>query len=151
MLLFKSTASPGYSHLIASDPRHQVARKRERQVQVEFARQEGTVESQEGLVHVSVGDAILTGVHGERWRVSKARFAEKYHPAASTRIAEDGAYISAAIRVLALPMREPFEVLLADGLSTLRGADGDWLVDYGDGSLGIVSKAVFPCTYDIVS
>ena len=43
------------------------------------------------------------------------------------------------------------EVLLADGRSKLSGARGDWLVDYGDGSLGIVSEAIFPMTYEILS
>ena len=28
------------------------------------------------------------------------------------------------------------------------GGAGDWLVDYGDGSLGIVSEAIFASTYD---
>ena len=28
---------------------------------------------------------------------------------------------------------------------------GDWLVDYGDGSLGVVSRKVFDQTYEIVS
>jgi len=43
-----------------------------------------------------------------------------------------------------------FEVLLADGVSRLTGQPGDWLVDYGDGSLGIVSQAIFAATYEIV-
>jgi hypothetical protein len=47
-------------------------------------------------------------------------------------------------------MPAAFEVLLADGMSRLRGQPGDWLVDYGDGSLGIVSRAIFATTYEIV-
>jgi len=43
-----------------------------------------------------------------------------------------------------------FEALLADGVSRLKGQPGDWLVDYGDGSLGIVSQAIFATTYEIV-
>jgi hypothetical protein len=46
-------------------------------------------------------------------------------------------------------MTEAFEVLLADGESLLEGRPGDWLVDYGDGSLGIVSQAAFATTYAI--
>jgi hypothetical protein len=41
-------------------------------------------------------------------------------------------------------------VLLADGQSTLTGRPSDWLVDYGDGSLGIVSQDIFATTYEIV-
>ena len=53
-------------------------------------------------------------------------------------------------RILALPMTVSFEVLLADGISRLRGRPGDWLVDYGDGSLGVVSQAIFAQTYEIL-
>ena len=42
------------------------------------------------------------------------------------------------------------KVLLADGISRLTGRAGEWLVDYGDGSLGIVSEAIFAATYDII-
>jgi hypothetical protein len=52
--------------------------------------------------------------------------------------------------VFAVPMKQAFEVLLADGESKLAGRAGDWLVDYGDGSLGIVSSRVFDSTYEIV-
>ncbi len=52
-------------------------------------------------------------------------------------------------RILALPMDRTFEVVLADGKSRLTGHAGDWLVDYGDGSLGIVSRPIFATTYEI--
>ena len=99
-------------------------------------------------MHAKAGDAILTGIHGEHWRVSKARFAEKYRPVAPTQAAEDGTYVSSPVRVLVVQMQELFDVQLADGHSTLRGVPGDWLVDYGDGSLGIVSQAIFAKTYE---
>jgi hypothetical protein len=50
---------------------------------------------------------------------------------------------------MAVPMTNAFEVLLADGVSRLSGRAGEWLVDYGDGSLGIVSEAIFANTYEI--
>ncbi len=53
-------------------------------------------------------------------------------------------------RILAVPMTEPFEVLLADGISRLTGRSGEWLVDYGDGSLGIVSPEIFATTYEVI-
>jgi hypothetical protein len=61
-----------------------------------------------------------------------------------------GRYVSLPNSIMAVPMTGTFEVLLADGVSRLRGRPGDWLVDYGDGSLGIVSKAIFAATYEIV-
>ena len=48
-------------------------------------------------------------------------------------------------------MQEPFEVILADEVSKLSGHPGDWLVDYGDGSLGIVADDIFATTYEILS
>jgi hypothetical protein len=67
-----------------------------------------------------------------------------------TQAGEDGRYVSLRTRVLALQLPEAFEVALADGQSKLNGQVGDWLVDYGDGSLGIVSRAIFPTTYEIL-
>jgi hypothetical protein len=98
-------------------------------------------------VHARPGDAILTGVAGENWRVSRARFAEKYVPVAPTRAGADGTYRSVSRRIHAVHMQEPFAVLLVDGKSRLSGKPGDWLVDYGDGSLGIVAPDIFAHTY----
>jgi hypothetical protein len=108
------------------------------------------VQTPEGLVYAQPGDAILTGVAGERWRVSRAHFAAKYRPRPPTKPGEAGPYLSLRNRILALQMSEPFEVLLADGRSKLSGRASDWLVDYGDGSLGIVSQPIFATTYEIV-
>jgi hypothetical protein len=148
--LYRSSGQPGYSEEIGGNPRRLVARKLERQVQVRFAREASKLQTNEGLVHAKVGDAILTGINGEHWRVSQARFPDKYQPGPATRAGEDGAYISLPNRVFAVPMETGFEVLLADGESKLTGRAGDWLVDYGDGSLGIVSKKVFSDTYEIM-
>ena len=148
--LFRSSARPGYTDEIGGHPQRVVARKLEREVQVRFAREACTVQTNEGVVQAKPGDAILTGINGEHWRVSKARFPDKYRAAASTAAGEDGGYISLPNRVFAVPMTERFEVLLADGESKLTGQAGDWLVDYGDGSLGIVSKRVFATTYEVV-
>jgi len=148
--LFRSSGKPGYSSEIGGHPQRVVARKLEREVQVRFARAACKVQTNEGLVQARPGDAILTGINGEHWRVSQVRFPDKYRPSQSTPAGEDGAYISLPNRVFAVPMTQGFEVLLADGESRLTGRAGDWLVDYGDGSLGIVSKRVFDTTYEVV-
>ena len=147
---FRSSGTPGYTDEIGGNPRRVVARKLEREVQVRFAREACKVQTNEGLVLAKPGDAILTGINGEHWRVSQSRFPDKYRRASSTAEGQDGAYISLPNRVFAVPMTEGFEVLLADGESRLIGRDGDWLVDYGDGSLGIVSKKIFDQTYEVV-
>jgi PGDYG protein len=149
-LLFRSSGRPGYTTEIGGNPRRVVARKLEREIQVRFAKEAGSVQTNEGLVRAKPGDAILTGINGDRWRVSKERFPDKYRPAEATVSGEDGAYVSLPNRVFAVPMTTAFQVLLSDGESKLTGASGDWLVDYGDGSLGIVSKKVFDLTYEVV-
>jgi hypothetical protein len=148
--LFRSSGRPGYTSEIGGNPQRTVARKLEREVQVRFAKEACAVQTNEGLVQVKPGDAVLTGLNGEHWRVSKARFPDKYRPAPSTTPGEDGAYVSLPNRIFAVPMTATFEVLLADGESKLTGRAGDWLVDYGDGSLGIVSQRVFATTYEVV-
>lgn len=150
MPLFRSSGQRGFSSALGDDRRHVVARKLEREVQVRFTAEACTVQTPEGVVLAQPGDAILTGIAGERWRVSRARFGEKYRPVPPTQTGEAGRYLSLRNRILALQMSEPFEVVLADGQSRLTGGPGDWLVDYGDGSLGIVSQAIFATTYEIV-
>jgi hypothetical protein len=61
-----------------------------------------------------------------------------------------GRYMSLPYHILALQMQQPFDVQLADEVSTLSGQPGDWLVDYGDGSLGIVAHDIFATTYEIL-
>jgi hypothetical protein len=147
---YRSSGQRGFSSTLADDPRHVVARKLEREVQVRFAAEACTVHTPEGVVQALAGDAILTGIAGEHWRVSRAHFAEKYRPKPPTQSGQAGTYLSLRNRILALQIAEPFEVLLADGQSTLSGRASDWLVDYGDGSLGIVSQGIFATTYEIV-
>lgn len=149
--LFKSPGKPGYTDEIGGHPHRVVTRKLEREIQVRFARAAETVQTNEGLVHARPGDAILTGINGEHWRVSQERFPDKYRPAEQTAPGTDGAYISLPNRVFAVPMTTVFEVLLSNGETKLVGQPGDWLVDYGDGSLGIVSKRVFDLTYEVMS
>jgi hypothetical protein len=148
--LYRSSGQRGYSPQISADPRRLAARKLQRIVQVRFTDEACTVQTPEGLVHARPGDAILTGIAGEHWRVSRLHFAERYRPDPPTLAGEAGNYLSLPTRILALPMTVSFEVLLADGISRLRGRPGDWLVDYGDGSLGVVSQAIFAQTYEIL-
>jgi hypothetical protein len=148
--LFRSTAQRGYSSAVSNHPGRVLARKLAREVQVQFTSTACTVQTQEGVVHARPGDAIVTGAAGERWRVSHGHFAEKYRAVPPTVEGHAGRYVSLPNSIMAVPMTGTFEVLLADGVSRLRGRPGDWLVDYGDGSLGIVSKAIFATTYEIV-
>lgn len=148
--LYCSSGQRGYSNLVSGDPHRVLARKLEREIDVRFTPVECTVETPEGVVHARPGDAIVTGTAGEHWRVSRARFADKYRPIPPTVAGEAGRYVSLPNRILAVPMSESFDVLLSDGVSRLHGRPGEWLVDYGDGSLGIVSEDIFASTYCII-
>lgn len=148
--VFHSSARRGFFSFIENDPKRIVARKLAREIQVAFATRECDLQTKEGVVHVRPGDAIITGTSGEHWRVSRSHFADKYEPVPPTKAGEPGTYRSLPYRILALSMGESFEVVLSDGISRLRGKAGDWLVDYGDGSLGIVSPSIFATTYELI-
>jgi len=148
--LFRSRKQPGYLPELEADPRTVVARKRVDTIQARFATAHETIQTREGLVHVSPGDAVMTGKGGEHWRVSRDRFLHRYEPVPPTVAGQSGCYQSLPIRVRALRMEGPFEVELRDGVSQLHGERGDWLLDYGDGSLGIVSPAIFALTYEAI-
>lgn len=148
---FQSSGSPGYSAAVSNNPHRVVARKIVRQIQVRFTPDACTVKTNEGLVRAQPGDAIVTGLAGEHWRVTRSHFADKYRAVPPTLDFEDGTYESVPRRILAVQMEGEFRVQLADGVSVLSGKAGDWLVDYGDGSLGIVSQAIFGNTYEVIS
>src|SRR5262249_17848197 len=72
--VFRCRAEPGHLPEVAGDPRRVTARKRVHTIQVQFAAVPSTLQTHEGSVHVSPGDAIMTGIGGEHWRVSHDRF-----------------------------------------------------------------------------
>jgi hypothetical protein len=148
--LFHSSARRGFSTEVSTYPGRILARKRALEVDVRFASEPCAIHTREGTVQAHPGDAIVTGRAGEQWRVSRPHFPEKYRAMPPTAEGEDGRYLSLTNSIMAVPMSSAFEVLLADGVSRLQGVPGDWLVDYGDGSLGIVAPAIFTATYEIV-
>jgi PGDYG protein len=148
--VFHSSARPGYSTEVSTDPGRVLARKLPIEVDVQFATQAAAIKTREGVVQAHAGDAIVTGRAGDKWRVSLAHFGEKYQAVPPTTDGQDGRYRSLTNSIMAVHMSSLFEVLLADGVSRLRGQPGDWLVDYGDGSLGVVAPAIFASTYEIV-
>ena len=126
------------------------ARKRAVVVQVEFAGTDGTLETQEGPVHCSKGDALLTGTGGERRPVARDKFEESYAPVAPTRTGKAGPYRKRPRVVWAKPMDHAFDVTLDRDRGTLRGQAGDWLIQYGPSDLGVVSAHVFSQTYELL-
>lgn len=147
-LLFHASGKPGYTATVRNAPQHVKARKRAFTVKVRFTEMACVVATLEGNVIAQAGDAIVTGLAGEQWPVARTHFAAKYSPIGPCENGADGLYLSLPIDVIALPMRSAFTVMLCDGHSQLSGKAGDWLVDYGDGSLGIVAARLFEATYE---
>jgi hypothetical protein len=133
---------------VRANPAARRVRKRPVLVSVEFTRSECIVRTREGDVAASPGDAIVTGTRGERWPVARARFNVKYEPVPPLRHGEPGLYRPRPLAVRALQVPVAFQVMLEGGHSQLEGAAGDWAVDYGDGSLGVVSSSIFAETYE---
>jgi hypothetical protein len=113
-------------------------------VAVEFAQSPGVLETLEGPVPYETGDALLTGIKGERWPVVRARFEDMYEPAPD----QPGRWKKRGNRpVLALRVDHAFEVATHDGAATLSGKPGDWLVDYSPGDQAIVANDIFLHSY----
>ena len=148
-LLFQASGEPG-STVLKNYPGRIRAKKRTSQVQVSFCKTDSLIDTLEGEVHARAGDAIITGTQGEQWPVNPAHFADKYRAATGLEQGSDGSYVTLPIEVLALALGTEFTVILADGHSRLFGSAGDWLIDYGDGTLGIVAPAIFNATYEIM-
>jgi hypothetical protein len=116
-------------------------------VGVEFARQAGELISLEGPNRYRAGDAIVTGVTGTRWSVSRDRFAAKYEPVPPTAMGEDGRYAARPVPVLARQIHEAFSAERSSGGDRLHGKAGDWLLQYGPGDFGVAGQERFRRIY----
>ncbi len=128
-------------------PRSVTVVKRGVAVSVVFASEPGELATLEGVVRYSQGDALLTGVRGERWPVRRETFFRTYAPVAPTEQGQDGAYRKISPPVRAVRLEEDARVAIAGG--ELTGKPGDWLVQYGEGDYGIVSGGIFAETYAV--
>lgn len=114
---------------------------------VEFAMTPGTIVTLEGKVPYQSGDALMTGVSGERWPISRVRFDSTYEAVPPTMRGEDGGYIKKAIPVTAIQITETTLVTLTGEPAKITGQIGDWLITAPDGSQWVVSDAIFRQTY----
>jgi hypothetical protein len=115
--------------------------------QVEIASDDGVLTTLEGDVSYKAGDALMTGVQGERWPISSAKFELTYEPVPPTVMGNSGSYVKKRIVVEAVQMDQPFAVTIRDGQSILKGNAGDWVVSSPDGSQWVVADSIFKKTY----
>ena len=115
-------------------------------IPVVFASRDGMLRTLEGPVAYRAGDALLTGVKGERWPVRRGEFEDRYLPAGGQPMFVDGDYLKRPVVVDAERMGAPFSVSLGDG-SVLSGRAGDWMITGADGERWVVADDVFVATY----
>ncbi|MEO8740795.1 MAG: PGDYG domain-containing protein [Casimicrobiaceae bacterium] len=126
------------------------ARKRALVVTTEFAEANGTLTTLEGPVAYQRGDALLTGDHGERWPVPRARFDTTYEAQAPLRPGKPGRYLKRPLLVWAKQLRERIEVRLDANRGMLHGEPGDWLVQYAPGDQSVVAAVIFAESYELL-
>jgi hypothetical protein len=133
---------------LAADPDALRVSKKPIPVRVAFAVEDGVCETLEGPVRFRTGDAILTGVQGERWPVRRDAFLSSYEPVPPVRTGEDGPYRKTPSVTFALRLAQQRDVPVNWQNDPLRGRVGDWLLHYADGSYGVVQDAIFRESYD---
>jgi hypothetical protein len=116
-------------------------------VEVVFAAHAGALMSKVGPNHYATGDALLTGVDGDTWCVTRGRFDAKYVAAGGQRAGEPGTYRNLPVPVLAKRMPSEFRVQRTAGGDWLEGRAGDWLLQYAPGDHGICAAARFAQVY----
>jgi len=132
---------------LAADSRALRVRKHAVPVRVAFAPADGTCDTLEGPVRYRAGDAIVTGGRGENWPVQRELFLQSHTPEAPVAPGQDGTYRKKPVTVRALRLTQPAKVPVGWQDDPLHGQPGDWLLDYGDGSLGVVRDDIFRETY----
>ena len=116
-------------------------------LRVEFATADGVCDTLEGPVRYQVGDAILTGARGERWPIARDAFRSSYEPVPPTRRGENGDYRKAPSLTFALRLDRPRDVPVGWQSDPLHGRPGDWLLQYADGSYGVIQDDIFRESY----
>jgi hypothetical protein len=132
---------------LAADPRALRVSKKPVSVAVEFAAADGVCETLEGPVRFHAGDAILTGVQGERWPVRRDLFLATYQPVSPTRAEENGCYRKVPALTYALRLDRSRAVPVGWRHDPLYGEPGDWLLLYADGTHGVIKDPIFRESY----
>lgn len=110
-----------------------------------FAEVDVVIHTLEGAVSAKKGDAVVTGIKGERWPIRRPIFLETYNFDETT-----GTCSKKPIVVTATKMNEAFEVKVGWSDTPIQGKPGDYLLEYGPGDKGAVDAEIFAATYDVV-
>ncbi len=124
--------------------------KRALPTQVLFAEHAGTLNTLEGVVAYQTGDALVTGVEGERWPIARDDFERTYEAIPPTRMAEDGTYTKRHVPVQALQVTVTTVLSIHGVTAELRAAPGDWVVTDTHGKHWVVADSIFQKTYSVM-
>ncbi|MDP1651557.1 MAG: PGDYG domain-containing protein [Rhodocyclaceae bacterium] len=115
-----------------------------------FATQDTIVHTREGAVTCRIGDALVTGVQGERWPIRRAYFESDYLPVPPNVMGKDGLYHKAPQIVDASRVTCGSSVELEGGQGVLKAGVGDWILTGSDGRRWVVADEIFQDTYVVV-
>ena len=118
-------------------------------VQVAFAEEALDIDTLEGPVKCKAGDAIVTGVHGERWPIERLRFVGTYEAADGVVMFQAGFYRRKPTVVTARQLLAPMTIELSGARGALAAKAGDWLIHGGEGDQWIVADVIFQKTYTL--
>ncbi|MDN3544890.1 PGDYG domain-containing protein [Kinneretia asaccharophila] len=146
-LRFRARAEAGFVLSPAQYPALRRVRKRPVEVMVEPVLRPLQLQTPEGPLQLLPGDVILDDGDGRRWGMSRAQLMRRYDcldPSGQR-------WRSRPLQAQALQPAQAFEVqLFLHQSALLQGQPDDWLLDYGDGSLGVVAGDVFALSYEIL-
>ena len=106
-----------------------------------IAERDEEIQTKEGPVRATGGDAIMTGTEGENWPIPREKFEQTYD------VLKPGIAAKKDIPVFAKEMAEAFQVKVSWSPDLLQGDPGDFLVQYGPGDYGVVGREIFRKTY----
>jgi len=127
---------------LSDDPDAFETAKRPIPLEFRIAEKDEVIQTKEGPVKASAGDAIMTGTEGENWPIPGDKFEQTYDDLG------DGTAAKKNIPVFAKQMAEPFQVKVSWSNDLLQGEAGDYLVQYGVGDYGVVGREIFGKTYE---
>jgi len=117
-------------------------------VQVSFAINSGTLQTLEGLVAYAHGDALVTGLAGERWPIDRKRFERTYSAAdPDGAMGRDGRFTKVPALVQAHRADHDQSICVSSGRGILAAKAGDWIVTASDGESWVVADGIFQDSY----
>ena len=105
----------------------------------------------EGDVSYRRGDALLTGLKGERWPIERSKFENSYFPEPNTEPGAPGKYRKKPLVVWVLMLETPYSIEVGWKDDKIEGKEGDWLIQYDEDDFGIVESEVFKNSYEILT